>query len=34
MKALDLNELSPYQASWQAPPDQEAMAQAEQQGLV
>ena len=30
MKALDLNELSPYQASWQAPPDQEAMAQAEE----
>ena len=30
MKALDLNELSPYQASWQAPPDQETMAQADE----
>ena len=30
MKALDLNELSPYQAGWQTPPDQEAMAQADE----
>jgi len=28
MKALDLNETSPYQASWQAPPEEDAMAKA------
>ena len=30
MKAFDLGEAGPYQASWQSPPDPEAIEQAEQ----
>ena len=30
MKALDLDEASPYQAGWQPAPDEEAMAHAEE----
>jgi hypothetical protein len=30
MRAFDIDEASPYQAGWQAPPDEEAVAQADE----